>query len=154
MILNKSEVEVFAKKLVTYVGNNKCVIALNGDMGTGKTFFTSCFLKDIGVKDRVVSPTYSFVKEYAIKDKQIVHIDAYKLSERELESIGYYSYLENSHILVIEWANNIINELPHEYIKINFNYLSNHDNIDLKDENKRELSIYKIVGGNSVHINF
>lgn len=153
MILDKSKLESLAQKLATHVSDNKTVIALNGDMGTGKTFFISIFLQNMGVKDRVVSPTYSFVKEYFVEDRQIIHIDAYKLSENDLESIGFYNYLESAHVLVIEWANNIINKMPNEYIRIDFDYLNN-DNIDLDNSAKREVSLYKTVGDKSVHINF
>lgn len=153
MILDKSKLESLAQKLATYVKDDKTVVALNGDMGTGKTFFTSLFLKNMGVEDRVVSPTYSFVKEYFVKDRQIIHIDAYKLSEKDLESIGFYNYLESAHLLVVEWANNIVNKMPKEYIKIDFDYLTS-DNIDLDNSAKREVSLYKIVGDKSVHINF
>ena len=116
------------------------VIALIGDLGSGKTFFTKEVCKYFGVEDEVVSPTFNIIKTYDIKRnsklKHINHFDVYRIkSEEELLDIGFddYIYDQNS-INIIEWADLIQNSLPENTIYIIFFK-------DIDDINKREVCI-------------
>ncbi len=77
------------------------VIALVGDIGVGKTTFTSFYAKNLNIDD-VRSPTFSIVNEY--ENEKLIHMDLYRLSsEEELFDIGFDEYLNSDSIVIIEW---------------------------------------------------
>ena len=85
------------------------VILLNGDLGTGKTVFTSGVAYAIGINEYITSPTCTIVNEYYGK-KKLYHFDLYRIkSLEELEDIVFWEYLEDSGFVVVEWAKNIHN---------------------------------------------
>lgn len=131
-IMTFEEINEFAKKLANYVKPGD-LIALIGDLGTGKTTFSQNFAKEFGVTENLKSPTFNYVLEYFSGKFPLYHFDVYRLSNpEEIYEIGYEDYLNSDGVLLIEWANIIESELPKEYIKINFEYF---------DEDKRKLSI-------------
>lgn len=94
------------------------VIALWGQMGAGKTAFTRGVSKVYGLEDMVSSPTFSIVNEYKNESVTIYHFDMYRIeSTADLESTGYYDYLEKA-LLVIEWSENIREVIPQEAINV------------------------------------
>lgn len=116
------EIDELAKKIANFVGANT-VIALIGDLGTGKTTFAKTFSKEFGVKENLKSPTFNYVLEYLSGRLPLYHFDVYRLCEpEEIYEIGYEDYINNGGVSIIEWANIIEDELPKEYIKITFEY--------------------------------
>lgn len=137
-IMTFEEINEFAKKLANYVQSGD-LVALIGDLGTGKTTFSQNFAKEFGVTDTLKSPTFNYVLEYFSGKFPLYHFDVYRLSDpEEIYEIGYEDYLNSDGVLLIEWANIIESELPKEYIKINFEYF---------DEDKRKLSISFVGNG-------
>jgi len=108
------------------------IIALTGDLGTGKTFFVKSVLKLFGIED-VTSPTFSIVNTYS-GDIVINHFDFYRIKKVvELYDIGFEEYLCNSSaITFIEWAEMFEEILPINIYRINITHLEN---------SKREISI-------------
>ena len=93
------------------------VIGLIGPLGAGKTTFTQCLAKQLGVTKPVNSPTFNIVKIYQTNHSQIkklIHIDAYRLSSgQELEFLGVEEYfVDNSALTIIEWADKVMDILP------------------------------------------
>ena len=93
------------------------VLALSGDLGTGKTTFVQGLAQALGVTDNVNSPTFVLMKVYPTKKgaiKQLVHIDTYRLSgPDDLLAIGLADYLgQPDTVVVIEWAEKIRSLLP------------------------------------------
>ena len=93
-----------------------CVVGLKGDLGAGKT----CLVKGIafGINgipgEHVTSPTFTILQEYN-GNIPIYHFDAYRLSGTDdLEAIGFYEYVYNDGISIIEWADKISTALPDE----------------------------------------
>ena len=72
------ETKKFAKLIAENIPIGK-VIALIGNLGTGKTTFTQGFASAMGIKERVGSPTFKLVSEYSGKNGSLYHIDAYRL---------------------------------------------------------------------------
>ena len=94
------------------------VIALFGGMGAGKTAITRGICRGLDSKNYVSSPTFAIVNEYSGKRK-IYHFDMYRVSgEEDLESTGYYDFLDGESNLIIEWSENIRSELPKNAICI------------------------------------
>lgn len=106
----------FAKEFSkTLIGGE--IIALQGDLGAGKTVFTKGLAKGLNVEQNVNSPTFVLMKVYPASYgniKQLVHIDAYRLrSARELDNIGAIEYFgKKDTVTVIEWPENIKKALP------------------------------------------
>ncbi len=115
------ETQNFAKTMVNELPVGS-VIALIGDLGTGKTTFTQGFAKGLGIDDSVGSPTFKLVSQYENGGVRLYHIDSYRLKNgNDLLNIGGEVYLnpENGFTL-IEWANIIEDILPEETIFIHF----------------------------------
>lgn len=81
-------------------------IALEGDLGAGKTTFVQGLARGLGVPEQtyVTSPTFTIINEYPMDDLMLCHIDLYRLgSVDELEFTGFSDLLDQGSILVIEW---------------------------------------------------
>ncbi|MDQ3089711.1 MAG: tRNA (adenosine(37)-N6)-threonylcarbamoyltransferase complex ATPase subunit type 1 TsaE [bacterium] len=112
------------------------VIALEGDLGAGKTAFSQAVGEILGVKETMQSPTYVIEKIYEInfKDfKHLIHIDAYRLEEdKELLHLGWEEIVsEPENLILIEWPERVSKIIPQDSIKINFEFI---------DETTREIS--------------
>ncbi|MGL4425599.1 MAG: tRNA (adenosine(37)-N6)-threonylcarbamoyltransferase complex ATPase subunit type 1 TsaE [Cetobacterium sp.] len=131
-ILKFEEIDILAKKLANYVSENT-VVALIGDLGTGKTTFTKSFAKELGIKENLKSPTFNYVLEYLDGRLPLYHFDVYRLgSPEEIYEIGYEDYINNDGVALIEWANIIESELPKKYIRLKFEYSLENDNFDVR----------------------
>ncbi len=94
----------------------KDVIALEGDLGAGKTTFTKGLAKGLGITRAVSSPTFMIVKEYKGR-LPLYHMDVYRL-EDTFEDLGFDEYFEGDGVTVIEWAHLIKPQLPDELLYI------------------------------------
>ena len=93
------------------------VIALEGDLGAGKTAFARGFIRALGYEGRVTSPTFTIVNEYP--ECGVCHFDMYRiLDEDALYDIGWDDYLDGERILLIEWSENIRYALPEHYVTV------------------------------------
>jgi len=102
------------------------IILLKGDLGSGKTTFCKGFASGLGLKDEILSPTYSILNEYQVNGKNLYHFDLYRLkSINEFIEIGGLEYLNNQmSISLIEWPD-LINDITiKNMINIKFEYLS------------------------------
>ena len=134
-ILKFEEINALAKKLADYVSPNT-VVALIGDLGTGKTTFTKNFAKELGVEENLKSPTFNYVLEYLDGRLPLYHFDVYRLgSADEIYEIGYEDYINNDGVALIEWANIIESELPKKYIKIEFEYALETEDLEVRAVN-------------------
>ena len=89
------------------------VVAMFGGMGMGKTAFTHGLALGLGIDDRQVSsPTFALVHEYGSKTK-LYHFDMYRIE-------SWDDYLTRGGICAVEWSENIVNALPDNYIRVNF----------------------------------
>jgi tRNA threonylcarbamoyladenosine biosynthesis protein TsaE len=110
------------------------VLALSGELGSGKTCFTGGLARGLGVDEKyqITSPTFTLINEYPARWK-LYHFDVYRLnSYSEFEDLGYEEYFCSDGIVVIEWAEKIVKILPADTFFISFEYL---------DENRRKIII-------------
>ena len=96
------------------------VIALVGELSSGKTTFIQGILKGLKYTKPVTSPTFTLINEYdAIYP--VIHIDCYR--EENLNrwiKIGLHDYINRKNIVIIEWADKILSLLPDDHIQIQF----------------------------------
>ena len=96
------------------------IIALHGELGSGKTCFVQGLARALGVRQAVTSPTFTMVNEYSGRCP-LVHMDLYRISDpEELLSIDFENYLDTQGIIVVEWPENSGNWLPGNTIHIYF----------------------------------
>lgn len=109
------------QKLGAAIGKGT-VIAYFGPMGMGKTAFTHGLADGLGIDHKMVSsPTFALVHEYKGDQNTLYHFDMYRISTwDDLNSTGYFDYLDASEILAVEWSENIENALPEDCIKVIF----------------------------------
>lgn len=104
------------------------VLALYGDLGSGKTTFMQGLAQGLGVKRRIISPTFIIMRTYEVtKDdiQNLYHVDLYRIeSEKDVEGLGLLELLgDKENIVAIEWPDKIDNLLPANRIDIYFEYL-------------------------------
>ncbi len=93
------------------------VLALSGDLGAGKTTFTSVLAKQLGITETVVSPTFTIMKGYETTSEvfpHLVHMDAYRIDDTsELGPLRFLELLETGGVLLcLEWPEKISEALP------------------------------------------
>jgi tRNA threonylcarbamoyladenosine biosynthesis protein TsaE len=109
------------------------IIALIGDLGGGKTWFTKGIAIGLDIdQNDIVSPTFTLVNEYQGR-QQIFHIDLYRLkNSTEILDLDLEDYFSREGIVVIEWANRWPGKLPENTI---------HVELKIIDEHTRELEL-------------
>ncbi len=132
------------------------IIALYGNLGSGKTTFLQGFAKGLGITHKIISPTFIIVRKYKLElrskpssqaqaeekqelrenEKNFYHIDLYRIeNEKDVETLGLEEILHGTeNIVAIEWPEKIETILPKKSINVYFEYLG---------ENKREITIQK-----------
>lgn len=94
------------------------VLAFRGDLGMGKTAFTRGLARGLGCTDRVTSPTFTIVNEYAGRIP-LFHFDMYRLPDEEaLFDIGWDDYLARGGVCAVEWSKRVAGALPPETITV------------------------------------
>lgn len=110
-------------------------VALTGELGAGKTCLTQGIAKGMGVPDcyGITSPTFTLINEYPGRDAALYHLDVYRLTgSLDLLEMGFEEYLLGNGVIVIEWAEKIMDSIPEDALSIGFSYL---------DENIRKIEI-------------
>ncbi len=109
------------------------IVALNGDLGLGKTVFVKGIAGYFRVKEYVVSPSYTLLNIYK-GEVEIYHFDIYRLeTEEDLFNIGYFEYENNNGIVIVEWAE----ILPEVFDKPNVIHID----IEREGENTRKITV-------------
>jgi len=111
------------------------LLALYGELGSGKTTFIQGLAKGLGIKKRILSPTFVFIRPYPLSPQgTFYHVDLYRINEvTEATGLGLEEiFADPEAITVIEWAERIKEILPQKRREIFFDYL---------DENQRRIKI-------------
>jgi tRNA threonylcarbamoyladenosine biosynthesis protein TsaE len=137
MLVNSNsllETQNLAKKLAKKYREG-AVIALSGDLGAGKTSFVQGFAQGLGIKDKIISPTFVVIRQHQIQgSERLFHVDLYRLEgDLNINELGLKELFDDkSNLVLIEWPEKIAKDLPEETIYINFKKLS---------ESEREITI-------------
>jgi tRNA threonylcarbamoyladenosine biosynthesis protein TsaE len=138
-IITKASKETFelGRKIGSNLEGGK-ILALTGNLGAGKTTFIQGLAEGLGIKNKIVSPTFILMRQYDQGGRQLKlrHLDLYRLEndiEKEVENLGLFDmWKDKDSIVAIEWSEKIKSLLPKETVFINFENL---------DENKRRITI-------------
>jgi tRNA threonylcarbamoyladenosine biosynthesis protein TsaE len=146
LTLNSAETkhlgEFLARKIAGKKRRKALIFGLKGDLGGGKTTFLQGFAKGLGIKQKVLSPTFLIMKRFELKNPRIkqfsnfYHFDCYRIiKSKEILSLGFKTIISDpKNIIAIEWADRIKKILPKNTIWINFEFV---------DKNKRKIRIKK-----------
>ena len=111
-IKNEHDTEEFGMKLASSLEPGD-IVALIGDLGTGKTTLTKYIAKGLGVTENIDSPTFNIVKEHKSGIIPLFHFDVYRLSSGdELLDIGADEYFYSDGVCIIEWADIVADVVP------------------------------------------
>lgn len=117
------------------------VIALIGDLGTGKTTLTKAIAQGLGITEMITSPTFTIVQEYSSGRLPLYHFDVYRIKDlEEMYELGYEEYFFGQGVCVVEWADQIEELIPEDSIVIRIEY----------GENEEE-RVYNINGASIIH---
>ena len=133
-----AETEKFAQDFVAKLIPKKdeaTLVALSGELGSGKTTFVQCVARTLGVQENITSPTFVIMKKFSIFNFQfsnLYHLDAYRLERgEELAKLGLEEIVaEPRNLIFLEWPENVKNVLPKDIPKISFEFI---------DENTRKI---------------
>ncbi|MFH1472864.1 MAG: tRNA (adenosine(37)-N6)-threonylcarbamoyltransferase complex ATPase subunit type 1 TsaE [bacterium] len=134
---SQAETRAIAEKFLNTLNHRgkASVVALQGDLGAGKTSFAQAIGLHLGIKESMQSPTFVIMKVYKINFKnfkKLIHIDAYRLEkEKELLHLGWEEMIrEPENLILIEWPENVKGIIPSEAKLINLEFV---------DENTRKI---------------
>ena len=127
-----AETEVVGRRLAEEVAVGS-VLALQGELGSGKTLFTKGFLAGMGSDAAVSSPTFTIVHEYRDGRLPVYHFDFFRVeSRRSLARLGLDDYFFGDGVSVIEWADRFREFIPEQARWILF---------EIKSENQRAITL-------------
>lgn len=150
LIKNQKELQDFANQVFLLICQNKyhhaTVLALQGDLGSGKTTFTKELAKLFKITETITSPTFVIKKNFEINNQDVffeklIHIDSYRLDlAKELENLGWHDDLNNQkNLIVVEWPERVLDLMPKNYFLIKFEHV---------DETTREVEVILIDAKN------
>jgi tRNA threonylcarbamoyladenosine biosynthesis protein TsaE len=120
--------EILAKEILkSRPGRTAKIVALRGELGSGKTTFVQGFLRGLGVKRGGASPTFIIMRRHALRGggfKSVYHVDAYRLRKpKELKVLDFGEISRNpQNIVIIEWAENVRKILPKNTFWLRFEH--------------------------------
>ena len=95
------DIDRVAKQLIDSFTHS--IVAIIGQMGSGKTTLVQAIVSQLGSDETVSSPTFGLVHEYNIRNGKLIHMDLYRLEhESELEQLGFDDYLNTGNLCLIE----------------------------------------------------
>ena len=126
---NLEDTKDLAKKFAKLVEEKGCFVNLYGEIGAGKTAFVKEVAKEIGIEEKVTSPTFGILNEYHGGKLPMYHFDLYRLENEGVKTImdELREYSEGKQLTFVEWAEFSQNEFPFNHIKINVTYEDNDD---------------------------
>ncbi|MDD5221040.1 MAG: tRNA (adenosine(37)-N6)-threonylcarbamoyltransferase complex ATPase subunit type 1 TsaE [Candidatus Pacebacteria bacterium] len=105
------------------------IIGLKGELGGGKTTFIQGFSQGLGIKEKILSPTFVIMKSFSMKKggfKKLYHLDVYRINGvSELKALGLKQILlDKKNIVLIEWVDMIEKAIPKDSVTITFSFIS------------------------------
>lgn len=141
-IANETETEKLGER-IGQAAVPGMVVALIGDLGTGKTTLTKSIARGLGVTETVTSPTFNIIREYKSGRIPLYHFDVYRIADPdEMFELGYEEYFYGDGICVIEWADIIEELLPEDAVIIHIDRGASEEEREYIIESEEDLCIF------------
>ena len=115
--------------------NRGTIIALEGELGAGKTTLAQAICRGVGIREDVTSPTFALVNEYHVNGSSLFHLDLYRLNgPSDLTNLGWDDIINSGAIVIVEWPERAGDRLPDEAMRIRLDYVPG-------DDTRRSLSV-------------
>jgi tRNA threonylcarbamoyladenosine biosynthesis protein TsaE len=119
--------------MISAVAPVSFIVYLEGDLGAGKTTLVRGFLRGLGYRGNVKSPTFTILEPYELGDRAVYHLDLYRLADPgELEYLGLRDLLAQDATLLIEWPEHGRGMLPDADITVNIGYRNEGRSLDIR----------------------
>jgi len=124
--------KILAKEILKTLPEKTIILGLVGDLGGGKTTFLQGFAQGLGIKEKILSPSFVIMKRFKIPVSNIkyqvsnfYHIDCYRIkSAGEILNLSFGEIISNSqNIVTIEWADRITRILPKDTLILKFEFV-------------------------------
>jgi tRNA threonylcarbamoyladenosine biosynthesis protein TsaE len=116
--------------------NSGDIIALEGELGAGKTTLAQAICRGVGITEDVTSPTFALVNQYEGERGTVYHLDLYRLSgPADLTNLGWDDIVNSSSLVIVEWPDRAGSRLPDDVIRIRLDYIQD-------DDNRRRLTLF------------
>lgn len=130
---NEQETRRFAQQLASRPELANAFLALQGELGAGKTTLVRHLLHALGVAGRIKSPTYAVLEPYQVRDLSISHFDFFRMQDaREWEEAGFRELFAAPGLKLAEWPERVCHSLPQEDLNIH---------IESLDEKRRRVTL-------------
>jgi tRNA threonylcarbamoyladenosine biosynthesis protein TsaE len=121
-IKNEAETRAFGLSLAKELKPG-AIIALVGDLGTGKTTLTRYIAEGLGINEPIQSPTFTIIREHRSGRLPLFHFDVYRLNDPEdLFELGYEDYFFGEGVTIVEWADKVAEMMPEDTKWITISY--------------------------------
>jgi tRNA threonylcarbamoyladenosine biosynthesis protein TsaE len=137
--------KILAEESLRTFTSKALVFGLIGDLGGGKTTFLQGFAKGLGLREKILSPTFVIMRKFKIENskskiKNFYHIDCYRIKNtKEMLNLGFKEMISDpQNLIVIEWADRIKRMLPPDALILKFDFV---------DQKTRKITVVRGKGG-------
>ena len=123
VVADAAGTEALGAAVADALGGRGLLLALRGELGTGKTTFARGLLRRLGVVGSIRSPTYTLIEPYDVDGRAVHHLDLYRIANPdELELMGTRDLLADGGLVVVEWPERAGRSLPQADLALHFEH--------------------------------
>jgi tRNA threonylcarbamoyladenosine biosynthesis protein TsaE len=147
---SSAETQAVAARLADHLEAGDLLL-LRGDLGAGKTTFAQGIAAGLGIHQPVTSPTFTLLQELKGGGVPLYHFDLYRLAgPAEVFDLGFFDYLEQGGVVVVEWPERLGDSLPESWIDVELTITGEESRqVAISGHGKKHDSLAAALGGGS-----